>query len=845
MNLFVYNTQNGETRKLTEYTEYDIKFPSLGDDAIIYENGGYLYTYDLASGNIAKVEVLMAEDLASGRNELKDASENISSYAISPDGKRVVFGARGDVYTLPVKSGITRNLTKSCGVNDRNVEWSPDGKYISYVSDASGEDEIYIVKQDGTGDPIQITDNGDTYKYNPVWSPDSKKLLWGDKKLRLQYVDIDTKKITQVTKGGSWEIRDYSWSPYSRWITYTLPENRSVTKVWIYGLDSKENQVVTDEWYDCGNPAFSDDGKYLFFSSNRDFNPIYSNTEWNHAYRDMSSIYFVTLQKDTPNPFEPENDEVAVKEDEEEKKDDKAEEKENGEDSDLVKIDFEGIVGRIIDLPVSAGNYFNINPIGDKVYYTYYKSGSNGPEVKFYDLKEKEETSLGNLGTFVISADQKKVLVSPQRKWAVINLPSSKPKVKEFIDLSDMKAWVNLRAEWDQIFEEAWRQMRDFFYAPNMHGLDWRGIYDKYSVMLPYVNNRNDLNYLIGEMIGEINIGHAYISGGDKPAPDRIQTGLLGAKLSRDKSGYYRIDKILSGENWVSGTRSPLTEVGVDINEGDYIIAVNGQSTAGMNDIYASLLGKGGKQVELTVNSEASEKGARKEIVKPITDESGLYYYTWVHENIRKVNEATNGEVGYIHIPDMSAAGLNEFVKYFYPQLSKKGLIIDDRGNGGGNVSPMIIERLQRELVMLSMSRNTEPGTRPAQVFVGPKVMLIDNYSASDGDLFPYQFKALELGTVIGVRTWGGVVGIRGPIPFKDGGQLYRPEFAPYGIDGEGWVIEGFGVEPDIEIDNDPAKEYAGEDEQLNKAIEVILQQMEDYDYKNELPIPPYPDKTK
>ncbi len=842
MNLFVYDTESGSTEKLTEYTEFDIKFPSLGDEAIIYENGGFLYTYDLSTSLINKVSVVIAEDFASGRNELKDASKSVSSLAIAPDGKRIVLGARGDVYTLPVKSGITRNLTNSCGVNDRNVEWSPDGKYISYISDVNGEDEIYLINQDGTGEPEQLTENSDTYKYNPIWSPDGKKLLWGDKKLRLQYIDIESKEVTLVDESTSWEMRDYNWSPDSRYITYSLPETSAVTKVWVYSLETGDKNVITDEWYDCGSPAFSDDGNYLFFTSNRDFNPIYSRTEWNHAYRDMGSIYFVTLQKDTPNPFEPENDEVSIKSDEEgEKKDEK---KEEAEDANIT-IDFDGIENRIIDLPISAGNYWNIYPIGDNVYYSYFSSNGDGVENKYYNLKKKKETSLDNLGSFIVSADKKKVLVSQQGKYAVIDLPMSKPKIDEFIDVSDVKAWVNLRAEWDQIYKEAWRQMRDFFYAPNMHGLDWPAIYDKYAVLLPYVNNRNDLNYIIGEMIGEINIGHSYISGGDKPDPERIQTGLLGAQISRDKSGYYKIDKILDGENWVSDSRSPLTEVGVDVNEGDYIIAVNGTSTADMVDIYASLLGKGGKQVELTINADPKESGAHKVIVKPITDESGLYYYTWVHENIRKVSEATNGEVGYIHIPDMSAAGLNEFVKYFYPQLNKKGLIIDDRGNGGGNVSPMIIERLQRELVLNSMSRNAQPGTRPAQVFVGPKVMLIDNYSASDGDLFPYQFKALELGTIIGVRTWGGVVGIRGPIPFIDGGQLMRPEFAPYGIDGEGWVIEGFGVEPHIWVDNDPAKEYAGEDEQLNKAIEVVLEQMETFDYKNELPIPPYPDKTK
>ncbi|MCD4725844.1 MAG: PDZ domain-containing protein [Bacteroidales bacterium] len=845
MNLFVYDTETASTEKLTDYSVYDIKFPSLGDEHIIYENGGFLFTFNLSSGEIKKVPVVIAEDFASGRNELKDVSESINSFAIAPDGKRLVFGARGDIYTVPVKSGITRNLTGSSGVNDRNVEWSPDGKYISYISDVSGEDEIYLINQNGTEEPEQITENGDTYKYNPVWSPDGKKLLWADKKLRLQYLDIESGKVTQIEQAKDWEMRNYNWSPDSRWITYTLPSNRSVTKVYVYNLETANKQAVTDDWYDCGSAVFSDDGKYLFFTSNRDFNPIYSRTEWNHAYRDMSRIYFITLKKDIPNPFEPENDEVTVKEEKKEEGDEKKDE--NGEEeSELnVEIDFDGIINRIIDLPIGAGNYWNINPIGDKVYYNYRKSGGGGGEIKMYDLKKKKETSLGDFRNFLVSQDKKKVLVTVEKKWAVINLPTTKPKVDKFLDLSDMKIWVNLREEWNQIFMEAWRQMRDFFYAPNMHGNDWQAVYEKYAVLLPYVNNRNDLNYIIGEMIGEISIGHSYISGGDKPKPERIKTGLLGAKLSRDKSGYYKIDMILEGENWVKSSRSPLTEVGVDVKEGEYIIAVNGKSTSEMNDIYASLLGKGGKQVELTVNDSPKENGSRKVIIKPVTNESGLYYYTWVQDNIRKVSEATNGEVGYIHIPDMSAQGLNEFIKYFYPQLNKKGLIIDDRGNGGGNVSPMIIERLQRELVMMTMARNTEPGTRPAQVFVGPKVMLIDNYSASDGDLFPYQFKALKLGTIIGMRTWGGVVGIRGPIPFVDGGTLYRPEFAPYGINGEGWVIEGFGVEPDIEIDNDPAKEYAGEDEQLNKAIEVVLEQMKTYDYKNQTPIPPYPDKTK
>ncbi len=407
-----------------------------------------------------------------------------------------------------------------------------------------------------------------------------------------------------------------------------------------------------------------------------------------------------------------------------------------------------------------------------------------------------------------------------------------------------MKVLVDLKAEWAQIYHESWRQMKYFLYAPNMQGVSWDNVQKKYEPLLPYVNNRNDLNYVIGEMISEISIGHSYVGGGDKPQPVRIKMGLLGAKIIRDESGYYKISRILKGENWTTDTRSPLTEVGVDAKEGDFILAINGKSTKTMNDFNEAMVNKAGVQVELTLNSTASEAGARKVIVVPCDTEAGLYYYNWVQNNIKKVSEATNGEVGYIHIPDMSAEGLNEFVKHFYPQLSKRALIIDDRGNGGGNVSPMIIERLNREMTMIGMARNTEAAPGRLEMQWGPKCILIDNYSASDGDLFPYQFKKLKIGKAIGKRTWGGVVGIRGSLPFIDGGQLMRPEFASYDTEGKSWIIEGYGVDPDIEVDNDPAKEYAGEDQQLNRAVDQMKEELKSW--PKELPgIPPFPDKTK
>jgi tricorn protease len=852
MNLFVYQTDTRQIRKLTNYTEYDVKFPSLGNNSIIYENGGYLYLFDLLSETASKMNITIAEDFYGGRNELKDASKSITSLDLSPDGKRVVISARGEVFSVPAEEGITRNLTESSGAHDREAAWSPDGKYIAYLSDKSGEYEIYIEPQDGSSDAIQITSNADTYKFSIIWSPDSKKIMWSDKKMRLQYVNIDTKEVKLVDHSQIWEFNQFCWSPDSRWVAYMTQLVNGFGKVMICNLETGGKYAVTDDWYTSNSPVFSTDGKYLFFSSGRDFNPIYSETEWNHAYQNMERVYFVILANDTPNPFAPKNDEVAITKEEPVKADVKKkggqgeEEKEGQADKEKVitRIDTLGLADRIIGLQIRPSNYFNINSLNGKVYYCDMLSGGDGLSLKVYDLDKKEETELGKGMNYGLSFDGKKMLVLKDGQYAVIGLPAGKIELSKFVDLSGMKVYVDKDQEWKQIFDEAWRQMRDFFYVENMHGVDWPAMKAKYGQMLPYVNNRNDLNYLIGEMIAELSVGHAYVSGGDKPAPERINTGLLGAKISKDASGYFKVDKILKGQNWDKAMRSPLTEIGVNMKEGDFILAIDGKPADKMADIYAALLGKVEKPVELTVNSTASLTGSRKVIVRPIADEAGLYYYNWVQHNVDYVNSKTNGEVGYIHIPDMGPEGLNEFVKYFYPQIGKKGLIIDDRGNGGGNVSPMIIERLRREITRSNMARNVEiPGHTPREMMLGPMVLLINQYSASDGDLFPYGFKKHELGTVIGMRTWGGVVGIRGSLPFIDGMDLRKPEFASYSSESSDWIIEGHGVEPDIIIDNDPAREYKGIDAQLDKAIDVITVQMKDYKGVPEIPVAP--DKSK
>ncbi|HEX9658314.1 MAG TPA: S41 family peptidase [Bacteroidota bacterium] len=843
MNIYSYDLTTKETKKLTNFTEFDVKFPSLGDKAVVFENGGYLYTLDLASEKVSKVPVFIHEDFVIGRGGIRDVSKEVTNYEIAPDGNRALFGARGEVFTVPAKDGNTRNLTNTSGVHERNSKWSPDGKWISYISDATGEDEIYVTSQDGSGKPIQLTKNADTYKYQPIWSPDSKKLLWSDKKLRLLYVDIDSKVVTEVAQATAWEITAAAWSPDSKWISYSQFEEKQMATVYLYSVDEKKTTTVTDGWFDSYGPAFSSDGKYLFFVSDRSFSPTYSQTEWNHSYSDLSGIYFVTLAKGTQSPFHPKSDEVSMKGKEEKKDEAKDEKKKEGEKPD-VKVDLDGLQQRIAGLPVSAAGYKNLTSVGSKLYYSRNGSKDEKTKLLLYDLDKQKETELGEFNGFEISADGKKMLVGGSGSYYLIDLPTSKIEAKDRLDLSDVKMNLDRRAEWNQIFAECWRQMRDFLFAPNMHGVDWKLMKTRYAALLPYVNHRADLTYVIGEMIGELNIGHSYVGGGDYPKADRIQTGLLGAKIAKNESGYFQITSILPGQNWEKSVRSPLTDIGVNAGEGDYILAVNGESTKGIKDIYQKLVNTAGKQVTLTLGKEAKESGSWTTVVIPISDERPLYYYKWVQDNIAKVSRATDGKVGYLHIPDMGQNGLNEFVKHFYPQLRKEGLIVDVRGNGGGNVSPQIIERLRREITMISKARNTAITPDPGAMVLGPKVMLLDEFSASDGDIVAYRFKKHKLGTVIGKRSWGGVVGIRGSLPLLDGGFLNRPEFSRYDSEGKEWIMEGVGVEPDIFVDNDPSKEFEGTDEQLNKAIEVVKEEMKKNPAKLPQP-PPYPDKSK
>ncbi len=839
MNLFCYDLTAKTTTKVTDFKEYDIKFPSIGDQKIVFENGGCLYSFGLTDSKLTRIPVFIDNDFLYDRKEWKDASGSLTGADLSPNGERLIISARGELFNTPVKQGITRNLTNSSGVHERNATWSPDGKWIAYISDKSGEFEINISDPKTLESAKSLTKNSDNYIFDFAWSPDSKSIIYYDKKFCLYHIDVASGKKTKILESEMGPIGQFSWSPDSKWIAYVLPE-QSMGIIRLYSFETGKVSEVTDGWYNSGNPVFSRDGKYLVFVSARTFNPTYSATEWNHSYQDMNKIYLVTLNSETPSPFAPKDDQVVIIGDSVKPATPAKDSKKN-----TLVIDPTGIKDRILEIPTAAGNYYSLELINDKIYYVFSSTETQGSRFKVFDLAKQKESELGQNTGFTLSSNGKKMLLSQGGKYGVVDIPSGKASIEESINLSGLKVMVDKQEEWQQIFDETWRHMRDFFYDRNMHGVDWKAIHDKYKPLVKYVRHRSDLAYLQGEMIGELNIGHAYVNNGERPMPERIPMGLLGAQLSKGASGYFKIEKIMEGASWSPELRSPLTELGSGIKVGDYITMIDGKSVKNIDDIYSLLIGKANQLVELMISSMADGSSAKPCLVKTIASESSLIYYDWVQANTKKVEEATNGEVGYIHIPDMGVAGLNEFVKHYYPQLTKKALIIDDRGNGGGNVSPMIIERLQREITYATVAANQKHGSvNPVGTIAGPKITLIDRYSASDGDLFPYRFKKLQLGKLVGTRTWGGVVGYSGQIPCIDGGSIITPSFAPYAADGSGFIIEGHGVDPDILIDNDPHEEFKGIDRQLDKAIELIKEEIKTYT-KVVPPIPSYPKKNK
>lgn len=837
MNLFVYDTKTKQTQKVTNFTEYDCKFPSSNDGKIVFENGGYIYKYTVASGKLEKLTIYLNQDNIWSRSELGSVGRGFA-YTLSPDSKRILAVYRGDIFSMPAQNGAVYNLTNSPQSHEREVCWSPDGKTVAWFSDADGEYNVYAASYEKISSPRKLTSFKNGYPRGLQWSPDSRTLYFSNDERDVFALDLASSSVKVILsanpknnpKTNGKAMRGFVLSKDGSWAAYTQGLDNDVSAIFLYNIASGKSYQVTDKWYDCSNPLFSDDGKYLFFTSATNFSSQYSQVEWNTSYRVSSNVFVVSLAKDTPNPTAFSNDDYDAAAPASANDAPKAKGAANApaKKAAATKVDIDGIGQRIYPInELSPSMYRLVKAADGKLYYNAFGGfggfGRGEAGMKVFDLKTRKIDKGQDYSVLCFAADGKKALVRSKGKLYVANFGS--PANGKEVPESELEMTIDHKAEWKQIFDESWRITRDGFYVENMHGADWNHIYEKYSQLVPYVNHRHDLTYIIGEMLGELNVGHAYITSGNAPVVKRIKTGLLGAQFSRDKSGAFRIEKIFKGENWSEKHRSPLTEAGVNAKVGEYVVSINRVPAAQYANIYQALTGKAGVPVELQISSTGDGKDARTVIVKPVADESGLAYYEWVQGNIAKVEKLSGGKIGYIHIPDMSTVGLDQFTKLFYSQLDKKALIIDDRMNGGGNVSPIIMERLQRVVYRMSMYRNGANEPVPNQAHYGPKVCLIDKYSSSDGDLFPWGFQSLKLGKVIGKRSWGGIVGISGSKPFVDGQDMRTPFFTSYGLDGK-WIIEGHGVDPDIEIDINPFEDYLGTDAQLNKAVEVLLEEL-------------------
>ena len=859
-NLYAYSIPSGRTTQVTSNRPWDVRWPSSDNEGqIVYELNGELQVLDARTKKSTPISINIADEGNSRRPSRVAAGNLIESVNLSPKGERALFAARGDIFSAPIEKGPTRNLTDSSGAHDKWPSWSPDGSQIAFISDKSGEEELYLISQDGSKPAEQITNGGSAMRYQPEWAPDGKRIAFSDKDGKLYVLTLADRKIVEVTDSPRGQIRDYIWSPRGNFLAFTMANDNQFASVFIWSAADGQLRRITDTNFNSYNPAWDPQGNYLYYFSDREFAPQLSNIEFNYATNRDTYIYAVALRKDVKHPFPPESDEVTIAKPEESPKPAaspapdapatpaESPKPEAAKPPVTLTIDFDGISERVARVPVAADNYGGLSVktgyllylVGGAGYYG--RQGDRTTALRIYSLKDRKETTLvEDTRGYILSDDGAKVLVAQGPGQTTYNLYDATPagdKTRKAIATSGLYVDRVPAEEWNQIFNEVWRRYRDWFYVSNMHGYDWAALREQYKPMLKYVGHRSDLNYVISEMISELTVQHAYIDGGDFQIPPRPRSGLPGARFELDQqAGRYRISKIFGGENAEDIYRSPLTEVGVNASVGDYVLAIDGEELKATDDPYRLLRNKADNPVQLTLNKTPTMQGARTVSYRPITDEQNLIYLDWVDHNREKVSKATNGRVGYLHVPDMGAAGIREFIKWYYPQLRKEALIVDVRANGGGNVSRMLIERLRRKVLSLGYARtNEEATTYPDGVFLGPMVAILDENSASDGDIFPAMFREAGLGPLIGKRSWGGVVGITNRGQLIDGGVVNVPEFGFANKNGE-WIIEGYGVDPDIEVDNDPQSLIAGKDPQLERAIAEMMAKL-----KQPVKLPPKP----
>ena len=842
LNIWAYDTNTKQFRQVTKFEDFDVDWPSLGNNGIVFQQGGSLYVLDLPSEELHKIDVSVPTDGARTRPRWEETQKMIRSFDVAPNGKRALFGARGDVFTVPAKNGPTRDLTETSGAQEQFPAWSPDGKWVAYETDSHGANQIVIRSSDGSGEEQMITDFDQGFFWSPRWSPNSDKLAFSDNNHVLWVIDIPVKKPVRVDQDLKNNITDYSWSSDGKWLAYSKTNDSGISQIFFYNLNDKKATKVSSGMNSDREPVFGPDGKYLYFLSQRHENPTFSETEFNIANLKMDGIYVATLQKGTKSPFAPESDE-GMPQDTSKKK-----ESASPKSSDkTITVDLDGLMNRVVPLPVSPGDYGNLQVAKNRVIYnTRPLSMIEGPlpnsgdrSIKAFDMKEKKEsTVVNNAGGYALSANGSTILYSANGNYHMIPATATNGEGSKAVDLSGMKIKIDPKAEWTEMYHQSWRLFRDNFYNTKMNGVDWQAVGDRYEKFLPLLGCREDLNYLIGEIIAELSNSHTYVWGGDLTYEVKNNdTGLLGVDFGVDqKSGRYYFNKIYPGDNSRDDYRSPLSEPGVDVSEGDYLLAVNGHDLQTSMNPYSLFVNTVGQQVTLTVADNASGKNKHKVTVKPIQNELKLRLRSWIDHNREYVNKQSDGKIGYIYLSDMGGLGMNQFIHQFYPQLDKQGLIIDDRFNGGGFIDPIVLERLRRVLVGMSTNRVKAKMTEPDAVLHGYKATLINDYSASDGDIFPYFFRKYNLGPLIGTRTWGGIRGYFRDWHLIDGGNLVVSQASIYGTDGQ-WVLENHGVEPDIRVDNLPGDVYEGKDKQLDTAIQNLMQKIKEHPMK--LPEPP------
>jgi tricorn protease len=860
--LFAYDTKTKTVKQVIENKGLDFKSLSAGPDALVYEQFGEIYLYSPSSGKSTRVNIQIAGDLPSTRPHYEKVGDKIQNAAISPTGARAVFEARGEIFTVPAEKGDVRNLTRTSAVAERDPAWSPDGKSIAFFSDESGEYALHIADQTGLGSVKKINlGSPPSFFYGPLWSPDSKKIAYSDKRLNLWYVDVEkgtTNKVTTDRFDDPTSNMSESWSPDSKWLTYAKYLENHLRTVFIYSLETGKESQISDGIGDARYPVFDKGGKSLIFAVSTDMG---LSAGWldlsSFQHPVLRSIYAAVLKKGDPSPVEPQSDEEKAAEEKKEagdkgKEADKSKEPEKGKEGEKkdekkeepvkVVIDLDGIGQRIVALPIKAARYEGLDTgkagtlfLSEIVDVPRFEGPTPVTVSKFDFTTRKTEPFLSGINGFGVSANGEKVLYRQGPGWFIAATAAAPKPGDGALKLDGMETLVDPRAEWNQMYHEVWRIQRDFLYDPNHHGLNIPATEKKYSVYLKGLGGRADLNYLFDEMLGEVTIGHMFIFGGDIPKPNQVKGGLLGANY-KIENGRYRFARIYNGENWNPELRAPLTQPGVDVKPGDYLLEVEGRDVRPPAEVYSYFENTAGKQIKIKVGPNADGKDSREVTVVPLPSEFPLRNRAWEEDNRRKVDELSGGKLAYVHVPDTAVGGWLNFNRFYFAQVGKQAAVIDERYNHGGAIADFIIDMLKRPLRNCAISREGEKFCSPLAQIYGPKTMIINEMSGSGGDALPWMFKQDKVGPLVGTRTWGGLVGIYNYPPLLDGGFVTAPRVAIYGLHGE-WEVENHGIAPDIEVENDPASVAAGHDKQLEKAVELTLEALK----KSPVVIPDHP----